>query len=178
MSTNGWEPKKSWPISATLTQETPKLSLESFLPKVPQVLPPEPPKPPALFELVDPPTSPSSMDRPSGGLFQELLQGRPEAMYLDSLDSPDKYDEDLRKLLSELVSTGRRPSFEEHKKLDAAVLTFMEAPRAKAAPPPKPALPKKLPEFKRPEFTGGDEEVPGPEPALGSGGNPRPFWWL
>lgn len=177
MSTNGWEPKKSLPTSSTLTQETPKLSLESFLPKVPQVLPPEPPKPPSLFELVE---QPSSTGRPSVGLFQELLQGRPEAIYLDSLENPDKYDEDLRQLLSELVSTGRRPSFEEHKKLDAAVLTFMEAPRAKAAPPPKPALPKKLPEFKRPDFVDSDvgEEVPGPEPTLGSGGNPRPFWWL
>lgn len=177
MSSSAWGPKKSLPTSPT---SIPGTQMPSLI-----VQPPEPPKPPepvtfpTLFELADEQLrQPSSTGSRVDGLFHELLRSNPEELYQDSLDNPDKYREDLRTLLSELVTTRRQPSFEERKKLDAAVLDFMAAPRKEPPKkPPVPPSPTKLMEFKTPDFVSrGDEEEPGP--ALGSGGNPRPFWWL
>jgi hypothetical protein len=149
-------------------------------------MPPAPPKFPSIEELITEQIRASSPDaqrhsrRSRTGMFQELLQSRPEAIYVDSLEHPDKYAEELRALLTELVNTRRQPTSDERLKLDAAVLDFMAAP-----PAPRAALKKeqprvtKLPEFKTPDFaTHVDDVAPGPEPALSEGTQPRAFWWL
>jgi hypothetical protein len=141
--------------------------------------PPEPPKFPTLEELVeqDRRISTPSVRR---GLFQELLQGRPEEMYVDSLEHPEKYSDELRTLLTEMVSTRKRPSPEESLMLDAGVLDFMAKPKPKEVPKPPPAKKKvESMDFKSPDFAGADYfESPGPDPALSVGGGVKPFWWL
>lgn len=143
-------------------------------------LPPAPPRFPSIEELVEEQKAQASSTAiPRGGLFHELLQSRPEAIYIDSLEHPEKYDEELRTLLSELVNTRRQPSSEERTRLDAAVVSFMEAPkpqRAAAPPAPKPQ-PKAMPEFEIPAFA--QEAAPiesSFEPT--SSKEPRAFWWL
>ena len=171
MNTLNWGLPTWSNTSSTSTSATPISSLAP--------LPPEPPKFPSVAELIEKEqqTSTPSVRR---GLFQELLQGRPEEMYVDSVEHPEKYSEELRALLSEMVSTRRQPTSEESLKLDAAVLDFVAAPRPKDPPKKTPSPPRKLDamEFKTPDFAGeGGMEVPGPDPAS-SVGAVRAFWWL
>jgi hypothetical protein len=90
-------------------------------------------------------------------------------MYVDSLEHPEKYSDELRTLLTEMVSTRKRPSPEESLMLDAGVLDFMAKPKPKV----------ESMDFKSPDFAGADYfESPGPDPALSVGGGVKPFWWL
>ena len=177
MNTNNWAPPKFSLTSPSSSPPTPASSLAPLPPA-----PPAPPKFPTVEELIEEQVRLSSTPRtPRGGLFHELMQSRPEPMYLDSLEHPDKYPEELRTLLSELVNSRRQPSSEERAKLDAAVLDFSSSPRQPAPPPKKqqPQTPSRMMDFRTPDFASqGEDPSPGPEPALGVGGNPRPFWWL
>lgn len=170
MNMNNW----GLPDSSAISQSsTPQPQTSSLAP-----LPPAPPRFPSVAELVAEQLQMSSSSAPKSGLFHELLLSHPEALYQDSLEHPDKYEEDLRALLSELVSTRRQPSSEERKRLDAAVLDFMSVNRPKHQSP-SPSLPRKMPELRRPSFTEQDEKgLPGAEPDAQMAGQPRAFWWL
>lgn len=126
--------------------------------------------------------SSSATERPRG-LYQELLFSRPEAMYQDSLDHPEKYQESVRNLLRSLVSSGREPGPAERKQLDAAVLDFSYAPRAKPTATKrtvaKAPLPRKMPEFPSTNFPGTSVNAESPDEGRAiPAGEPKPFWWL
>lgn len=107
--------------------------------------------------------------KPSG-LYEELLQSRPEAMFVDTLDHPQKYEGGVPDLLEELTRTRRAPTEEERALLDRAVLDFMTKPREKP-PAPKPVPRAVLEEPIEPPEAPQAEEAPG-------GGEMKPFWWL
>jgi len=124
------------------------------------------PKFPTVAELVEELGRPaSSSDRPRG-LFEELLLSRPEELYLDALEHPEKYDPQVLPLTRELISLRRKPTEAERRVLDRAVLDLTEAPRQKAAPVPRRAPP---PPAERPR------EAADPFPELEG---MKPFWWL
>ena len=117
----------------------------------------------------------SEASRPSSskkGFFEELLQSRPEAMYLDTLDHPEKYTGEVKQLLEEITLQRRAPTDEERVLLDRAVLDFLAKP--KAPPPPSP---KKRTEPMEP-VTGSEEAFPETAQDPVSTGEPPPFWWL
>lgn len=103
---------------------------------------------------------------------------RPEEMYTDSIEHPEKYDGRVRDLLQELTSARREPTAEERALLDTAVLDFAAKPRP-AAPAPKKVQPLAKPvEFRTPDFaTEVAAESPEEESAIPDG-QPKAFWWV
>lgn len=184
-------PMSSPPSSPTTSSTTPAISrtkqeiLDSIasqfgLPLSSELkgLPPSAfPKFPALHELVESSTQASASAKPSG-FYEELLGSRPEGLYLDVVDHPEKYEEGVLALTTELVQKPRDLSAPERELLDRAVLSFLEKPRP---PLPAPAKEKKAslqmddtlddtPELDMP-----DNEEPAEAP---SGENAGAFWWV
>jgi hypothetical protein len=88
---------------------------------------------PNPFEVVEPPPK-----RRPRGLFQDLLQGRPEALLHDSQEHPDSYSQDELELLQALYE-GRRQLAQltqgEMETLDKAVMEFASStPKEKPKP--------------------------------------------
>lgn len=117
----------------------------------------------------------SSSERPRG-LYEELLQSRPEALYVDTLDHPEKYPEEVRTLVAELVNTRRAPSVEERAMLDLAIIDFVAKPPPKGAERPKPPPPKRIRlDVPREEMSDAFDEE---EPEAGPPDTSKAFWWL
>jgi hypothetical protein len=116
-----------------------------------------------------------------GGLFQELMHSRPEPLYVDSTEHPEKYEEGTKELLRDLISSRRPPTPEERKVLDAAVIHYSSPPIPKPAPaaaPSKQPVRPKLMDFKSPDFV---TQVAAEAPAEEAGipmSQPKAFWWL
>lgn len=129
-------------------------------------------------------TEATSSTRPTG-LFEELLQSRPEAIYIDLLDHPEKFEDGVKELVEELVARPRALSDKERDLMNRAVLDFV------AKPKDKPRAPAKKPEVSRlgMDETLGDEDLAtllagdagdddAPIAASSSNGEPAPFWWV
>lgn len=104
-------------------------------------------------------------------MFEQLLLGRPEALYTDALDHKDRYDEPTVELLAELVATQRAPTDRERLLLDQATFDFATtktAPTDHVKPPPM-KKPKKRDEDD-------EEEEPGDAASVPLEAIP-PFWW-
>jgi len=129
---------------------------------------------PTVAELAAESAHASAPDRPRG-LYQELLLSRPEPLYADVLDHPEKYPETVMPILRSLLETRREPTEEERKVLDAAVIDFATKTREQKVPTPRPAKrqKKKELEHRMPELSS-DATSP---PALPDG-EMKPFWWL
>lgn len=140
---------------------------------------------PSLDELAAAP--PEAAGPRDTGLFEGLLGSRAEAVYVDALEFPEKYEDGVKELLAELVQTQRAPTAAERAILDKAVLDFLATPRPRAERP-KPPAPKKLdirdlPKEELRELAGAAQghdphDVVGADvlPVDESGHNP--FWWL
>lgn len=113
---------------------------------------------PHLPQPADLPTRPT-------GLFEELLQSRPEPLHVDALEHKERYDVATARLLEELVGSGRSPTSVERALLDRATFDFATSPRRDAPPPPAP---RSRP---APQEEGEEEEETIPLEAM-----PR-FWW-
>lgn len=134
--------------------------------------PPSSPKFPTFVELVEldrqgvpPPKSP--------GLFEALL-GRPEPLYVDSVEHPEKYSPEVVALLSELVAGTKKVSAlnpGEERLLDLATIDFATAaPEKPKAPPPTPV-----------RRSGAEERVVHEQPIVGVDVPQEaqaPYWWL
>lgn len=94
------------------------------------------------------------------------MQSRPEELYLDTVEHPEKYDDAVPALVRDMVEKRRPPTAEERLLLDAAVLDFAAKAKPVAAGPKKPASPR----VKSPEA---EETMSSSYP-----GEPKPFWWL
>jgi hypothetical protein len=119
----------------------------------------------------------------SSGLFQGLLLSRPEPLYSDALEHPDKYDERILPLTRELVSTRREPTPEERQLLDAAMLDFSRSQPAASAVPAPPKMPPSLKrQTARMPSEGEETDVVDVNPAQEAPtipqGQVRAFWWL
>lgn len=103
---------------------------------------------------------------------------RPEEMYTDSLEHPEKYDSRVRDLLQELATMRREPTAEERMLLDAAVLDFAAKPKPQAPAPKKVQQLSRPVEFRTPDFaTEVAAESPEEESAIPDG-QPKAFWWV
>jgi hypothetical protein len=131
---------------------------------------PQPPRFPSFNELLEE-SKEESPTKPKG-LFEELFQSRPEALYQDSLDHPEKYTQEVHMILRELIEKRRAPTDEERQKINLSVIDFMQAPRQEAAAPrPRPAPKVTAPREKEDAST--FQEM---TEALGT--ELKPFWWL
>ena len=125
---------------------------------------------PSLFTLMEDEPSVTSPKREQG-LFAAILQNDPTALYQDMRQDPEKYDSNAVELVEELIAKRRKPTAEERRLLDAAVLELNSVPPPKTTPKklvPKPALQPK-------------EEASEGVPLAGvdfPAGLERPFWWL
>lgn len=102
------------------------------------------------------------------GLFEAVLQSRPEAMYEDALEHPDKYEDGVPQLLEDLASSRRATTDTERELLDRAVLDFTRKLPAVPKPPTPPSPPNSPSNYEPGDtnvFTGPEEE-------------PTAFWWL
>lgn len=135
-----------WPVSGGVLKDL-----------LPAVSFPEPPK---ILQTSEPPPK-----RPTG-LFEELLHGRPDALYADALEHEDRYDPPTTQLLGELVTARRAPTDEERTLLDRATFEFATAKNT----PPEPVK-KALRKERRDE-----EEMEEEAPAVPLEALP-PFWW-
>lgn len=125
---------------------------------------------PTVAELLETQAPASSSGKPTG-LFEELLQSRPEVLYVDMTEHPEKYEDGVTDLVRELVSSRRELQPEERALLDRAVLDFMASPRPKAERPKKPEPRLTLPRA--------DEAAPVVDaPDDLPDGEARAFWWL
>lgn len=171
MNSKPWELNRS---STTSSSSTPTTANSSLAP-----LPPAPPRFPSLAELVaeDAAAQTRSTTRPRG-LYQELLQSSPDAIYVDSLEHPEKYNDAMLELLRDLANTRRAPTDPERLLLDTAVLDFAASPRPRPEAPkpitqmkPVPKAPK-VEEFSEDAVSSESPDVEGPLTV------PRAFWWL
>lgn len=122
-----------------------------------------------ILQLTNPPPP-----RPEG-LFEDLLRSDPSALAQDALDHPDRYADEARALLTELVQSPRRVSAEERRVLDRATLDLAEY-----RPPTLPAsAPKKRPVEGAPRRQTVEQVVdPLPVPGIDIPEDAAPFWWL
>ena len=99
-------------------------------------------------------------------------------MYVDSLEHPEKYGDEVRSVLSDLVNTRRSPTDRERSMLDRAVVDFSSKPKPPSAPVQKAKPPVRRMDFNTPDFaTQVGAESPEEESGI-PGGQPRAFWWL
>ncbi len=106
------------------------------------------------------------------GLFQELLLSRPEGIYEDAVDHPEKYAPEVLPLTRELLESRREPTTVERAILDAAVLDLMKtAPKPAAPPPTRAKLERAMPILSPPP-------APVPISSPAGEGEPQAFWWL
>ncbi len=140
-STPLWKPP-SWPTPPTFKTKQAALDLialqfglplSSELTGLPAAAFPKFPTVGQLAVSIEESTSPN---RPTG-LFEELLQSRPEALYLDASDHPEKYEDGVLDLARDLVQHKRDLSSEERALLDRAIIDFMAA-ASKTKPKPLP----------------------------------------
>lgn len=110
-----------------------------------------------------------SPSRPAG-LYEELLQSRPEAIYVDVLDHPEKYEDGVKELASELVARRRELTDRERELMNRAVLDFVARPKDRP-PAPRPAARASAPAAR-------DDRELELDPPTTEGNDPPPFWWL
>lgn len=118
-------------------------SLSSYLPRIPKVED-HLPKMPTLLELAEAPP-PSAGKSRSRGLFDDLLQARPEVLLQDALEHPGAYEEDVVELLKRMTENRHlidQLSQEEAEKLNLATAEFYSSSPGK--PPVLPRKPKKV----------------------------------
>ena len=171
-------------LSATPTQTTlPKeFDLTSLVPEKPAAFPSFPTiqdhldhtsgvKAHPLMELTEaPPPKQQS-------LFQEMFGTRTDVLAQDSLEHPDRYDQETAAALAGIA--GKR--FEtltpaEHRLLSSAALDYMAAPRQKA--PPTPVHKKAPPPTPQKMFDGGSLEDSRTPQVEGPGGALPAYWWV
>lgn len=144
-------------------------SLKSYLPEVPKLEEhlPKLEKFPSLMELVDKP-EPSARSSRSRGLFEDLLQSRPEVLLQDAHQHPGAYDEDVVALLERMVEN--RGVINELEPADAEKLNRATAEFFSASPSTKSAP---RPESKRVAI----KPVDSPEEKPMDIPSDNPFWW-
>jgi hypothetical protein len=138
--------------------------------------------PPRTFVLVEEP--PPSAARPVG-LFEALLAGHTEVLLQDVQDHPEKYDQELLPLLSEIVLRGKSRgelSQEECTLLDKGTLdfaTFVQKPKEqKTVPETKTASFDPEEDFDFEEgFEVDDEASLRPDVELPEE-EPPTYWWI
>ncbi len=163
---NNTSPKTTSASRSASSKSSPDSTPDSLAP-----LAPLKPKPfPNLFELASEDRQSQKVVSRQRGLFEELL-GRPEALFIDSLEFPEKYEEQTSRLLRSLVSGERRledVTAEEMALLDRATVDFASAP-----PPAKKVEQRRTAAPRREAAVAGPvagEDVPLTELP--------PFWWL
>jgi hypothetical protein len=126
-------------------------------------------KTPTFFELVEENRAPAQTDRPKG-LYEDLLNARPEALYLHAIEHKEDFNEVLP-LLNELVNgkSFKDITLEEQKALDAATMEFVTYVPSKK----KDALRS----LTRISVTVPTEPPPIPGVDVPEG-TVRPYWWL
>lgn len=98
---------------------------------------PEPLRIPAARDLL-PQAAELPPNRPTG-LFAELLVDRPEPLYVDSLEHPNRYEDDARTLVEQLAAQNRPITEEERQLLDRATYVFATSTTRKGEAP-KPTI--------------------------------------
>lgn len=136
---------------------------------------------PTVKELAASAADAPSSSRPTG-LFEELLQSRPEAIYIDTLDHPEKYEEGVGELVRDLVMRSRELTGKERELLNRAVIDLAARPKDKPAPKKK-AEPKPSLERLAMEEALDGRDISGPDEAereaTPTKGNDLPaFWWV
>lgn len=135
------KPSSSTPSKSTGSTSKPStvswdsMALQYNLPPLSELtaLPPPVSLQSIILGEMSPSTSDSRSSRPRG-FYEELLQSRPAALYIDMQDHPEKYDPEEIDLVEKLVESGRAPTDPERSLLDALVVTYLEKPK-----PPAPA---------------------------------------
>lgn len=125
---------------------------------------------PTLQELAYAELHSPKAEKPRDGLFNQLLESRPEVLHIDASEHPDKYDTETIALLRDLVNRRldvRELDEEDLLRLDRATLDFATAtPKAETKKPP--TAPKKV-------------AVEDSGPVMGvdvPASDMPPFWWL
>jgi len=98
------------------------------------------------MELVE--KSPSTSSSRSRGLFEDLIQSRPEVLLQDALEHPGAYDEDVIDLLSRMVENRKLAiTDDEVEKLNLATAEFFSASPGKPKEKPKTTvqMPRRVP---------------------------------
>lgn len=139
-----------------------------------------PPRFPTFLELVEADKlPPPKSDRPKG-LFEELLNARPEALYLHVNEHLEQFEEGTLPLLYDLVEGGKRfrdLTLEEQGILDRATFHFAtDTPRTQ-----KTAAAPRLPPTREDPPDEGEEKTAEETPTETSDINPeemRPYWWV
>ncbi len=184
-STPLWKPP-SWPTPPTFKTKQAALDLialqfglplSSELTGLPAAAFPKFPTVGQLAVSIEESTSPN---RPTG-LFEELLQSRPEALYLDASDHPEKYEDGVLDLARDLVQHKRDLSSEERALLDRAIIDFMAA-ASKTKPKPLPIV-KEASRMQDADEALGESRLDGwsldePAPSGGDEAEPKAFWWV
>lgn len=137
-------------------------SLLSALQNPMEHLTPKPPTFPTVEELLG---TVQEVPKQEEGLFETVLQSRTELMYQDSLEEPDKYPQEVRDLLLDLVSKRRTPTAQERLILDRSVLDFSRRLPKTVKPSPQPSSSSAR--------TSSPPSAPDPTP----GDIVSPFWW-
>ena len=102
-------------------------SLSSYLPRIPRIED-HLPRLPNLLELVEQEKTPAKSR--SRGLFEDLLQARPEVLMQDALEHPEAYDDDVIELLRRMVENREGVialGDDEAEKLNLATAEFFSA---------------------------------------------------
>jgi hypothetical protein len=153
----------SWPSTPDVFGVLPKLESPQLLPTLPYPMPPEAPEVRFLTfsELLSPP-APEEKKR-SEGLFMSLVKN-PAILYQEYLEQPDMFEEETGHLLLKLI--GRHKKLEdltdsEMKKLDEAVVSYLQYKPKVAEKPKLRALPEEDEEDDEPEIPWGPNGVKG-----------------
>lgn len=152
-------------FSADLPDSTTTLSLPACLP--PMKLDPFP----TLYELASEEQPSPKVGRPPG-LFEQLLEGRPEVLHDDAEAHPEKYQAATITLLQALVGGSRKKTELTETELEALDRATMDFASVSAAESPKreKAQPKRTPvRWVSPKAIVGEDVPPTDMP---------PFWWL
>jgi hypothetical protein len=136
-------------------------------------LPYQAPKFPSFAELVEQDRNQhNSRGTKREGLFSALVND-PRVLWLDLLDSPEKYEDGVSDLIQDLVSGQKRVeelNQEEASLLDRAVLDFSR-PTPPRAPPPPVKVPQLKPRDHEPDTVEEQRTELPPEMA-------NAYWWL
>jgi hypothetical protein len=144
----------------------------SLLTSLPPLDFPQPPKMPTFFELINAPIS--SEEQKPKGLFETLLDARAEVLFADAEAHPEKYSDEAKTLIEELIAGAKRfdtlPLSEQYV-LDQATIDFASQPSRPKEPPPQVKTAAKEEEDEEEDE---DEDIPfeGDSEA-----DLVPFWW-